>query len=64
MFERLEKIVEKFQELKEELTKPEVLNDYNKLKILSKEQSELEETVNVYLDYKETKKVLEEAKSK
>ena len=63
MFERLEKIVEKFQELKEELTKPEVLNDYNKLKTLSKEQSDLEETVNVYLDYKETKKALEEAKT-
>ncbi len=63
MFERLENILKKSEELKLELTKPEVLNDYNKLKELSKEQSDLEETVNVYNDYKETKKALEEAKS-
>ena len=32
MFERLENIQKKYEELKIELTKPEVLNDYNKLK--------------------------------
>jgi len=63
MFERLENILKKSEELKVELTKPEVLNDYNKLKKLSKEQSDLEEIVNVYTEYKETEKVLEEAKS-
>ena len=63
MFERLENILKKSEELKLELTKPEVLNDYNKLKELSKEQSDLEETVNVYNEYKETEKALEEAKS-
>lgn len=63
MFERLENILKKSEELKIELTKPEVLNDYNKLKDLSKEQSELEEIVKVYTDYKETTKALEEAKS-
>ena len=41
MFERLDNIVQKYEELKLELTKPEILNDYNKLKNLSKEQSEL-----------------------
>ena len=49
MFERLENIVNKYNELKEELTKPEVLNDYNTLKKLSKEQSDLEETVKLIL---------------
>ena len=62
MFERLENILKKSEELKLELTKPEVLNDYNKLKTLSKEQSDLEETVNVYNEYKETEKALKEAK--
>ncbi len=63
MFERLDNIVAKYNELKEELTKPEVLNDYNKLKILSKEQSDLEEVVNKYDEYKNTTKALDEAKS-
>ena len=43
MFERLENILKKYEELKNELTNPEVLSDYNKLKVLSKEQSDLEE---------------------
>ena len=63
MFERLDNIVNKYEELKIELTNPEVLNDYNKLKNLSKEQSDLEEIVNKYNEYKEASKQLEEAKS-
>ena len=63
MFERLDNIVNKYEELKIELTKPDVLNDYNKLKNLSKEQSDLEEIVNKYNEFKETNKQLEEAKS-
>jgi len=63
MFERLEGILKKSQELKEELTKPEVLSDYNLLKKLSKEQSDLEEIASVYTIYKEKSNALEEAKS-
>ena len=63
MFERLENVVKKSEELKIELTKPEVLNDYNKLKKLSKEHSDLEEIVDVYTVYKEKQQALEEAKS-
>ncbi len=63
MFERLDNIVQKYEELKLELTKPEILNDYNKLKNLSKEQSDLEDIVNKYTEYKEIEKALEEAKS-
>ena len=63
MFERLENIVQKYNELKEELTKPEILNDYNTLKKLSKEQSDLEEIVNKYNEYKEVESALEEAKT-
>ena len=63
MFERLENIIKKSEELKIELTKPEVLNDYNKLKELSKEQSDLEEIVQTYTVYKNTQKALEEAKT-
>lgn len=62
MFNRLDAIVAKYNELKEELVKPEVLNDFNKLKELSKEQSDLEETVLTYEKYKLANKNLEEAK--
>lgn len=63
MFERLENILKKSEELKNELTKEEVLQDYNKLKTLSKEKSDLDEIVNCYTLYKENSQRLEEAKS-
>ncbi len=62
MFERLDAIEKKYDELTNELSSPEVLNDYNILKKLSKEQKDLEEP---YLKYKEYKRVInniEEAK--
>ena len=62
MFERLDAIEKKYNELKEELVKPEVLNDFNKLKELSKEESDLKETVEVYQQYKKVKNNLEQAK--
>ena len=63
MFERLDNVRKKYEELKLELTKPEVLSDYNKLKTLSKEQSDLEEIVLKYEEYENNKKALDEAKS-
>ncbi len=63
MFERLNSIENKYNELQIELTKPEVMSDYNKLKTLSKEASDLEETVKKYAEYKNTIKDIDEAKS-
>ncbi|MDE6285049.1 MAG: peptide chain release factor 1 [Bacilli bacterium] len=62
MFNRLDAIVDKFNELSEELVKPEVLNNFNKLKELSKEQSDLKETVEVYAEYKKVLENLSQAK--
>ena len=62
MFERLEAIVKKYDELQNELRNPDVISDYNKLKELSKESSDLEETVKKYDEYKSTIKAIEEAK--
>jgi len=59
MFENLEKIVQRFEEINEELTKPEVVSDQQKLIKLTKERSELEEIVNTYKKYKEIKKNIE-----
>ena len=61
MFNRLDAIVKKYEEIKEELVKPEVLSDFNKLKELSKEESELKETVDVYNEYKKVKDNLSQA---
>ena len=52
MIQRLEEIEKKYNELSEELTKPETLQDVNLLTKLSKEQSKLEETVSTYRNYK------------
>ena len=51
MIERLELIKQRFKELEEELIKPEILGDYNKMKSLSKEKSSIEETVKKYDEY-------------
>ena len=62
MIERLEKTLEKYNEIKEELTKPEVFNNIELLTKLSKEQSSLEEISLMYQKYKETSQELDESK--
>lgn len=62
MFERLDAIVNKYNELQNDLTNPEIMSDYNKIKILSKESSDLEETVKKYEEYKNTLNEIEDAK--
>ena len=52
MIERLEAVLKKYNELNEELMKPEVLSDISKTTKLSKESRDLEETVEVYKKYK------------
>lgn len=62
MKERLETIITKYEDLKQELTKPEVLADYNKLRTLSKEQKDLESIVSKYKEYLTSEKNIEDAK--
>ena len=62
MFERLDAIKEKYESLSVELSKPEVLSDYNVLKKLSKEQKDLEETYLKYKEYNNVISNIEEAK--
>ena len=61
MFNRLDAMQEKYEEVTKRLADPEVLNNFNLVKELSKEQSDLEETVVTYKKYKLAKKHLEEA---
>ena len=61
MFERLEAIKVRYEQLTEALSKPEVLGDYNQLKKLSKEQKDLEETYVKYKEYQKVSNNIEEA---
>ncbi|MCI8467226.1 MAG: peptide chain release factor 1 [Bacilli bacterium] len=60
---RLESILERYHIIAQELMNPEVMSDFNKVKKLSKEQSDLKETVEKYEEYKKTKANIEEAKT-
>ncbi|MFC0186969.1 peptide chain release factor 1 [Fictibacillus aquaticus] len=62
MFERLETIEARYDKLNELLSDPEVISDNNKLRDYSKEQSQLQEQVAVYREYKEAKEQLDGAK--
>ncbi len=63
MFERLKVISSKYQELQTALANPKIISDYNKLKELSKESSDLEEIVKKYAEYQDVEQKLEEAKA-
>lgn len=62
MIERLETTLKRFNEITEELSKPEVLNNVELMTTLSKEQSQISEIVDKYKDYKKVLSDLEEAK--
>ena len=62
MIERLKAIEEKYNKLQEELASPDIYNDMEKMKTLSKEASDLEETVTTYNRYKEVIKNIDDDK--
>lgn len=62
MIERLRNIQTKYQELVEELTHEDVLQDYNKLRKLSKEKADLEEIVLKYQEFLKCDETILEAK--
>ena len=62
MIERLETTLKRFNEITEELSKPEVLNKVELMTTLSKEQSQISEIVDKYKIYKKVLSDLEEAK--
>ncbi len=53
MLEKIVKIEEKYIELGEILSKPEVIQDYNKFRDLSKQRKSMEETVELYHKWQE-----------
>ncbi|SDI04550.1 bacterial peptide chain release factor 1 (bRF-1) [Alteribacillus persepolensis] len=63
MLERLQAVEDRYEELNELLSDPEVINDSKKLREYSKEQSDISETVTAYRKYKEVTTQLDDAKS-
>lgn len=62
MINRLEAILKRYNEIKEELNSPEIVSDIRKMTELSKEQTRLEKTVNIYEEYKQVLEDIEAAK--
>lgn len=62
MIERLETIEKRYNELTEELMKPEVISNIKKTLQLTKEQAGLKEAYDAYQEYKSTTSQIEDAK--
>jgi peptide chain release factor 1 len=63
VFDRLQAVEDRYEKLNELLSDPEIVNDTKKLRDYSKEQSDIQETVEVYREYKEVKEQHTEAKT-
>ncbi|WP_142302904.1 peptide chain release factor 1 [Bacillus sp. FJAT-45350] len=63
MFERLQSVEDRYDRLNELLSDPDVISDSTKLRDYSKEQSSIEETVQVYREYKEVVSQHKDAKA-
>src|SRR5690554_936487 len=62
MFDRLQAVEDRYERLNELLSDPDIVSDSKKLREYSKEQSDIQEMVEVYRTYKSVKKQLEETK--
>lgn len=62
MIERLQTIEQRYNEITEELMKPEIISDIKQTMKLSKEQADLREAYEAYQTYKTLEKNIEDAK--
>ncbi len=63
MFDRLEAIEQRFDDLTADLARPEIAADYSKLQALAKERASIEQVVALYRDWKASAKSLEDARA-
>ncbi|WP_312493485.1 peptide chain release factor 1 [Anaerosporobacter sp.] len=61
MFDKLEELVSRFQEIMDELNEPTVTNDQARFRKLMKDQAELAPIVEKFTEYKETKQGIEDS---
>jgi peptide chain release factor 1 len=62
MFDRLQAVEDRYEKLNELLSDPDIVSDSKKLAKYSKEQSDIQKTVEVYREYKSAKEQLADAK--
>lgn len=62
MFDRLQAVEDRYERLNELLSDPDIVSDTKKLTQYSKEQSDIQETVTVYREYKSIKEQIQDAK--
>lgn len=62
MLDKILQIEKKYKELGETLSDPAVIQDYNKFRDLSKQRKAMEETVNLYYEWKQTTDAISDAK--
>ncbi|MCG1718626.1 peptide chain release factor 1 [Staphylococcus epidermidis] len=60
MFDQLDIVEERYEQLNELLSDPDIVNDADKLRKYSKEQADLQKTVDVYRSYKTKKEELQD----
>ena len=58
MFDKLDDLLIRFEELMSELQEPDVANDQNRFRKLMKEQSDLAPIVEAYNEYKSAKQAI------
>lgn len=63
MLDRLQAVEDRYEKLNELLSDPAIVNDPKKLREYSKEQSDIQETVEVYREYKSVHEQLKDAKA-
>jgi len=63
MWDRLEQIERRYQELNEQIATPEVASDPKKLRTLAQERASIERLVTKYREYRATSKALEETRA-
>ena len=61
MFDKLEDLLIRYEDITNELHEPTVTNDQVRFRKLMKEQNDLSEIVEKYLEYKNAKKNIEES---
>ena len=61
MFDKLEDLLKRFEEIEEEMMNPDLMNDQNKYRNLRKEHAELSDIVDKYKEYKDTQKSIEDS---
>mgnify|MGYP002556087110 CR=1 FL=1 len=61
MFDRLDDILVRYQQVLEELNDPDVVNDQSRFRKLMKEQTDLTPIAEKYTEYKQTKQNIEDS---